>query len=210
MDGEGGQGPDLTRGVYRRGSTDEALYQTISKGIAGTPMPATSLTDRHLWQIVGYVRQLAGAARVTLPGDPAAGEKLFAGKGGCAKCHMIRGEGGRLGPDLTYIGSQRSPAHLRSSILRPDEELSPAYWAVEAVDNNGQVYSGIRMNEDTYSIQILDVKENLHSLDKQDLRTLAFDKKKSRMPGYGSMFTASELDDLVAYLYSLQRKARRQ
>jgi cytochrome c oxidase cbb3-type subunit 3 len=208
LDGQGGQGPDLTRGVYRRGSTDRALYQTISKGVAGTPMPGTSLSDRQLGQIVRYVRGLAGAARVTVPGRQAAGDKLFAGKGGCTKCHMIRGEGGRLGPDLTTIGSLRSPQHLRASILRPDEDVSPAYWAVEVVDKNGTVYSGIRLNEDTYSIQILDTNENLHSLAKKDLQTVTVDKKKSRMPGYAAAFTAPELDDLVAYLYSLQRKAR--
>ena len=208
LDGQGGQGPDLTRGVYRRGSSDEALYQTISKGVPGTPMPATSLSDRQLRQIVRYVRGLAGGSRVTVPGHPAAGEKLFAGKGGCMKCHMIRGEGGRLGPDLTSIGSLRSPAHLRASILRPDEEISPAYWAVEAVDQIGTVHSGIRLNEDTYSIQMLDVNENLHSFAKKDLPTLTVDRKKSRMPGYAGAFTAAELDDLVAYLYSLQRKGR--
>src|SRR5438128_1212586 len=80
LDAQGGRGPDLTRGVYRRGSSDEALYQTISKGVAGTPMPGTSLSDRQLRQIVGYVRGLSGGTRVSLPGDPEAGAKLFAGK----------------------------------------------------------------------------------------------------------------------------------
>jgi len=208
MDAEGGRGPDLRRGVYQRGSNDEALYRTISKGVAGTPMPATTISEAQLWQIVRYVRGAAGGVRVTVPGNPAAGEKLYYGKGGCTRCHMIRGQGGRLGPDLTYIGSQRSAAHLRASILRPDEEISPAYWSVELSDKDGNVYSGIRMNEDTYSIQFIDLNENLHSLAKQNLRTLAVDRKKSRMPGYGGMLTAAELDDLVAYLYSLQRNAR--
>ena len=208
LDGQGGQGPDLTRGVYRHGSTDRALYQTISNGVAGTRMPATSLSGRQLWQIVGYVRGLAGGARVTVSGDRVAGEKLFRAKGGCTKCHMIRGEGGRLGPDLTDIGSLRSPANLRASVLRPDEEISPAYWAVEAVDRDGKVYSGIRLNEDTYSIQILDVSESLRSIAKKDLQKLTVDKKKSRMPAYAGVFTDPELDNLVAYLYSLQRNAR--
>jgi putative heme-binding domain-containing protein len=208
LDGQGGRGPDLTRGVYRRGSTDQALYQTISQGVAGTPMPATSLSERQLLQIVRFVRGLAGGARAAVSGDPAAGARLFTGRGGCPKCHMVRGEGGRLGPDLTYAGSRRAPANLRASILRPDEEIDSAYWAVEAVDKNGNTYSGIRLNEDSYSIQMLDVNENLHSLAKKDLRTLAINKKQSRMPAYAGVFTAAELDDLVAYLYSLQRNPR--
>jgi cytochrome c oxidase cbb3-type subunit III len=208
LDGQGGRGPDLTRGVYRYGSSDQALYQTISQGVTGTQMPATSLSERQLLQIVRHVRGLAGSARMPVSGDPATGGKLFAGKGGCPKCHMVRGKGGSLGPDLTYIGSLRAPANLRASVLRPDEEIDSAYWAVEAVDKNGKSYSGIRLNEDTYSIQLLDVNQNLHSLAKKDLQTLTIGKKKSRMPTYAGVFAASELDDLVAYLYSLQRNAR--
>jgi putative heme-binding domain-containing protein len=200
----------LTRGEYRHGSTDEALFHTISTGVPGTRMPATSLSDRQLREIVRYVRRLAGGARVPVAGDAQAGEELFRAKGGCSKCHMIRGAGGSLGPDLTHIGSQRAPKHLRTSILQPDEEISPEFWAVDVVDKDGKTYSGIRLNEDTYTIQILDLRENLHSLNKVDLRSLAIRKKKSRMLTYEGVFTASELDDLVAYLYSLQKNARRQ
>jgi putative heme-binding domain-containing protein len=206
LDGRGGVGPDLTRGVFRFGSTDEALYRTISKGVPGTAMPATSLPDAGLSQIVRHVRVLAGGVRVKVAGNPAAGEALFASRG-CAKCHMIRGVGGRLGPDLTYIGSVRSPDHIRASITRPDEEISRAYWSVEAVDNQGRTYSGIRMGEDTYSIQILALNEDLHSVFKQDLKNLIVEPK-SRMPAFGTL-TSAELDDLVAYLYSLERKGRR-
>jgi putative heme-binding domain-containing protein len=208
LDGQGGRGADLTRGVFRFGSSDEALYRTISKGVAGTPMPPTALSEAQLRQVVRHVRLLSGGARITVPGNPAAGEALFAGKGGCTKCHMIRGVGGRLGPDLTTIGSQRSPNHLRASILRPDEDVSWSYWSAEAVDKNGKAYSGNRIGEDTYSIQLLDLNEELRSLAKEDLKTLVVERK-SRMPGYGQAFTSSELDDLVAYLYGLERKARR-
>src|SRR5262249_57767911 len=104
------------------------------------------------------------------------------GKGGCMKGQMVNGNGGRLGPDLTQIGSLRSPSHLRASILRPEEDVGAGYWAVDAVDKNGKSYTGIRMNEDTYTIQILDMKEDLHSLSKQNLRSLTVDRKKSRMP----------------------------
>src|SRR6185436_3934195 len=118
-------------------------------GVPGTRMPATSLSDRQLREIVTYLRVLAGGARVSVAGDKQAGEKLFRGKGGCSKCHMIRGEGGSLGPDLTLIGSQRAPKHLRTSILQPDEEINPDFWAVDATGKDGKAYSGIRLNEDT-------------------------------------------------------------
>ena len=208
--GQGGYGPDLTRGEYRHGSTDDGLLHTIATGVPGTRMPATSLSDHQLREIVAYVRSLAGGVRVEIGGDAQAGEKLFAGKGGCTKCHMIRGEGGSLGPDLTHIGSQRAPNHLRTSILQPDEEISAEFWTVDASDRDGKTYSGIRLNEDTYTIQILDLNQNLHSLAKADLRSLAVDKTRSRMPAYQGVFTASELDDLVVYLYSLQKNARGQ
>jgi len=208
--GQGGYGPDLTRGEYRHGSTDEGLLHTIATGVPGTRMPATSLSDHQLREIVTYVRSLAGSARVAIAGDAQAGEKLFSGKGGCTKCHMIRGEGGSLGPDLTHIGSERAPNHLRTSILQPDEEINAEFWTVDASDKDGKTYAGIRLNEDTYTIQILDLNENLHSLAKTDLRSLTVDKKKSRMPAYQSVFTATEIDDLVAYLYSLQKNARGQ
>ena len=208
-DAQGGLGPDLRRGVYRHGSTDEALFETISKGVSGTPMPATFLSDEQLWQIVRFVRQVAGGTRVKVPGDPEAGMKLFSGKGGCSRCHMVRGKGGCFGPDLSSVGSLRSPAHLRASIQRPSEDIDPAYWSVEAVDQNGVAYSGVRLNEDSYSIQIMEQNENLRSLAKKDLRMLRVDKEKSRMPAYSGAFTGAELDDLVAYLYSLERKPRR-
>src|SRR5262249_55467920 len=103
----------------------------------------------------------------------------------------------------------RSPSHLRTSILRPEEDVDAGYWAVDAMDKNGKSYKGIRMNEDTYTIQILDMREDLHSLSKQDLRSLTVDPKKSRMPSYERTFTPVELDDLVAYLYSRERRGRR-
>lgn len=208
LKGEGGRGPDLTRGEYRHGSSDAALARTISRGIPGTQMPGIYHDEYQVQQLVAFVRSLAGGGpRTNPPGNAANGSALFRGKGGCAACHAVAGEGGRSGPDLSYIGSMRTPAHLRSSVLEPDKDLSPAWWWVEAAGPAGS-WSGLRLNEDTYTIQILDAGDRLVSLEKAKLTRLDIDKRKSRMPSYQGKLSPSEIDDLVAYLYSLQRKAR--
>lgn len=201
--GEGGRGPDLTQGAFRRGSSDAALRRTISEGVPGTEMPGIYFSDHQVWQIVAFVRALSSRPRiVNLAGSAAEGEKLFR-KQGCGKCHMVRGEGGRLGPDLSHIGSARTAAHLRESIVNPQREVLPAYWQARAVQKDGNTVSGILLNEDHVSIQILDSSENLRSLLKRDLANVSIDKT-SLMPPYAAALTARQLDDVVAYLASLR------
>ena len=206
--GEGGRGPNLAEGKFRHGSSDAALLRTIMTGIPGTEMPGLFYSGERLWQIIAFLRWLGRrTSPALLPGDPGRGERLFQGKGGCTQCHMLNGEGGRLGPALSDIGALRSPEQLRTSIVKPNAEVNSRYWPVQVSGQGGQSISGVRMNEDTYSIQVMDMRENLHSFWKRDLREVKL-KKTSLMPGYEAMFSRSELDDLVAYLSSLRGKAR--
>ncbi|MGH9627269.1 MAG: c-type cytochrome [Bryobacteraceae bacterium] len=208
LKGEGGRGPDLTRGDFRHGSSDQALFRTISLGVQGTQMPGIYFDEKQVWQIVAFVRSLnAGPRAEALRGDAARGAELFRGKGGCSECHMVAGEGGRLGPDLTYVGSMRTPRHLHESLTDPGKEVLYEYWIVRFMDKSGNRNSGIRLNEDAYSIQLLDMKEQLHSISKQDLREWKV-LKESLMPGYAGALSGSERDDLVAYLSTLRRKPR--
>ncbi|MCC6394565.1 MAG: c-type cytochrome [Bryobacterales bacterium] len=209
LKGEGGRGPDLTRGEYRHGGSDAALFKTIGNGVAGTQMPGVYYEDHQIWQIAAFVRSLAsGGGRLKIPGNSSAGEKIFFGKGGCAGCHMVRGRGGRFGPDLSAIGSSRNPSNLRASILRPSDDLPMQWWIVEATTKAGKGYRGLRFNEDTYTVQILDFRKDLVSLRKADLARLQVESKTSFMPVYEGKLASGEIDDLVAYLYGLQRKAR--
>ena len=202
--GQGGRGPDLTSGELRHGSTDEALLKNISRGIPGTEMPGIFFSENQVWQVVSFVRSLsARTPRGSLPGNPAVGGALFRDKGGCLVCHMVAGEGGRSGPDLSRIGGMRSAAHLRSAILNPDAEVRSPYWQFTVVFKDGRKLSGRRMNEDTYSIRLLDGGEQLHSIPKESLAGIQVDKS-SAMPEYASALRPAEIDDLVAYLASLR------
>ncbi len=205
LDGTGGKGPDLTRGEFRHGSSDVDILRTIGVGIPTGEMPGTYFPEKQGWQVVAFVRSLSqSASRLDIAGNPAEGEKIY-DDAGCSECHMVAGHGGRLGSDLIDVGALRSPEHIRTSILKPDDEVNRRYWSVEIVLRSDKVISGFRLNEDTYSIQVIDEEENLRSLWKKDIREIR-ETKTSTMPSYESTFSNQELDDLVAYLYTLRRK----
>ena len=206
IDGTGEKGPDLTRGVYRHGSEDLDLYNTISEGIPGSEMAGIFFEGKQMWQIVAYVRALADSSKgAPLTGDATRGGALVSGKGGCLQCHMAGGEGGRMGPSLDDIGAARSPSHLRTAILEPAKDVQPGHWTIKATTKKGEAVSGRRLNEDTYSIQLLDSNDRLVSLSKSDLDNYEI-VKTSAMPSYKGMLTDSEVDDVVAYLVSLRRR----
>lgn len=203
-DGTGGRGPDITRGDLRYGNSDAALADTISAGIPGTSMPLFFFNGKQLWQIVAFVQSLQ-RNEPKPPGDPAAGAALFQGKGGCLTCHMVDGQGGRQGPDLTTVGARRSLRHLRSAILEPNQWVHPRHWKIQANTKGGVRVEGIRLNEDTHSLQLLDSNDKLISVVKSDLESYRIIKLSS-MPPYAGHLSRGEVDDLVAYLYTLRGK----
>jgi cytochrome c oxidase cbb3-type subunit III len=205
-DGAGGRGANLTRGAFRHASSDEELYNIVAEGIPGTEMPGVFFNGTQLWQVVAYVRSLNERAdRAALRGDAAKGKPLFFGKAGCQTCHMVDGEGGRMGPDLSLIGETRSAEHLRTSLLKPNERIFPYDRSVHAVTRDGKTITGRRLNEDTYSVQLIDSQQKLVSLLKDELAEYEV-IRESTMPSYEGKLSDAELDDLIAYLASLQRK----
>ena len=167
-------------------------------------MPGWNFSEKERWQVVAYLQLLRGAAwGEQAAGDPQAGAALFRGEGGCLGCHTVHGQGGRRGPDLSRIGHDRSPKELEASILRPNDKVSPAYWRVRAGTKDGGTLTGRRLNEDTFSLQLLDSDERLISVMKSDLR--GFDLlKDSVMPSYKGKLSHQGIDDLVAYLATLR------
>jgi putative heme-binding domain-containing protein len=204
LTGQGGKGPDLTTGVLFHGSSDAALLKNVSEGIEGTAMPGSFFSSDQLWQVIAYVRTLAKSGGVKAPpGDTSRGATLFATRG-CAGCHLVRGVGGVNGPDLSFVGSQRPTDQLRKSILEPNEQVDQAYWVADIVLENGTPYKGFLLNEDTYHVQMLDPSKGLVTLPKRDFRKFVV-QKTSLMPSYQGKLAEPELQDLVAYLWTLQR-----
>jgi putative heme-binding domain-containing protein len=202
--GEGARGPTLARPKLLHAPDDDALRAVIRGGIAGTGMPGTRLIDAELRELAAYVRKLGQVAAPAPAGDAARGAALYQGKGNCAACHTLSGRGGAFGPDLTGIGASRSARHLRESLLDPNADFPRGFAFVQAVTAVGQTLTGVRVNEDTFSIQFRDAAGMLHSFWKADLREYKKDLAKSPMPSSRGKLTPTELDDLVAFLASLQ------
>ena len=204
--GEGGRGPDLTRGTFSNGDQDADLFRVIAQGVPGTEMPEFSarLEDNEVWNLVTYIRSVARRVTTPVSGDATSGAKLFWGKGGCGQCHRVGNEGGRLGPDLTSAGRQRSFAYLRESVLSPNDDLTPGYNTITVVTRDGKKLMGVQKGFDNFTVQLMDVKENFYSFEKSEV-TSAKREYRSLMPAtYGRLFTETELNDLLAYLVSLR------
>ena len=202
----GETGPDLATGRYRHASSDSGLFSVISRGVPNTEMVAfrRARSDQEIWQLVAYLDSLSGGPRVEVPGDPSKGERLYRDKGSCTGCHMIDGAGSLRGPDLSTIGDRRSPDDLLSDLVEPDERVQPRWWRMRVMHLDGTGVAGLRMNEGTYSVRILDEDNRMWSFQKRDLRE-SERIENSSMPSYTETLSDDELVDVVAYLYGLTR-----
>lgn len=204
-DGDQIQGIDLGRGRFRRPMTDADLARIIRTGIPNTPMPATPMSEEQAGKIVAYLRSRAatvGAASVV--GDAARGKALFDAKGACASCHRVNGTGSRVGPDLSAVGATRSAAELQRALVDPNADVQPQNRFYHVTLKDGTTVEGRLLGHDTFTVQILDTKEQLRSFSKADLRDAGF--IPSPMPSYKTSLSAQELADMVSYLSSLRNR----
>jgi cytochrome c oxidase cbb3-type subunit III len=214
----GGRGPDLTRAQKRHGNADADLFRTINEGVPGTAMPpngatqqGVGMTEDEIWQVITYIRSVQKKTDAQAAGNAAHGRELFYGSAVCATCHMVQGKGGRLGPDLTTTGSARSMEYLVESVRDPNrklaqgiseamKEFSQEYLTATVIDLRGEKYLGVVLNEDNFTLQMIDTREQLHLFDKSKLQSLE-ETRQSLMPAYDSkMLPEQDLQDLIAFL----------
>jgi cytochrome c oxidase cbb3-type subunit 3 len=204
-DGDQVPGINLGRGKFKRATSDSDLIQIIHKGIPGTGMPAQTMPEPQIKTIVAYLRSLAAAPTSDLPagGDAARGQTIFDGKGGCLNCHRVKDKGSRFGPDLSDIGALRRVVELENSLTDPSAEILPQNRFFKLVTSDGTTVTGRILNQDTFTVQMIDSRQRLLSFSKTDLREFtAVDK--SSMPTYKKILSSPEMADLVTYLVSLK------
>lgn len=197
-------GANLASGKFRHAETDRDLSNVIRNGIAGTAMAPSAYTDSELSAIVAYLRNM-GSVDLSLAaqGDAVRGRALFQGKGNCGSCHRVGGAGPRFAPDLSSIGATRTAATLQRVLVDPNAALLPINAQVRAELGDGRVITGRRVNEDTFTVQLIDSNECLVSLDRAQLREYTV-SREAVMPSYAAVLTEAERADVVAYLLSLK------
>jgi len=202
-DGDQVAGIDLGRGQFRRPLTDQELVSIIRNGIPNTPMPANNVSEAQAIKIVAYLRSLAESRRsIAATGDAMRGKSIFDGKGSCASCHRVNGNGSRVGPDLSRIGQVRRSIELEQSLADPAAEVLPANRSYRVALKDGTTVTGRLLNHDTFTVQLLDSKEQLRSFVKADLKEYGF--APTTMPSYKGKLDAQETADVVSYLVSLK------
>ena len=196
-------GVNLRTGVFKTAFADRDLDRVIRTGSAAG-MPAFALDNAEMAGIIAYIRNMNAVDVSTIKsGDIARGRALFSGKGNCTSCHRVGQTGSGVAPNLSDIGAVRSPGSLQRSLLDPSSQMMPVNRPVRVVTKDGTVINGRRLNEDTYTVQLLDEQEKLVSLVKADLREYTI-LTASPMPSFKGTLSEAELNDVVAYLLSLK------
>jgi putative heme-binding domain-containing protein len=195
---------NLRSNRFRHAVTDDELTNVITGGIAGTGMPANTLEVPDQGAIVAFIRNMdARLGEAASVGDPQRGKLVFEGKGGCLACHRVNGVGSRTAPDLSDIGLSRNAKFLVQKLEDPQALVMPVNRTVHAVTRDGRVITGRRLNEDTWSVQLIDSQENLLGLMKSDLKEYTL-LKQSPMPAYKGTLSDAEIADVAGYLLSLK------
>ncbi|HXQ25063.1 MAG TPA: c-type cytochrome [Candidatus Acidoferrales bacterium] len=212
IDGSGANGPNIRSAAVNLGP--EGLYARIRGGAIGSGMPAfTALEDAQVWVIVDYVGSLGHEGAVLATGDAQKGKEIYDANG-CAKCHAIAGQGGNLGPELSKIGVLRGTVKLQAILADPGANLPldtslqeraayPAYLVYRVTTKDGKAIEGMRVNEDSFTMQLRDANGRLHSVQKFEVQKIEPLPGKTFMPSYKGKLSDKQIDDLVAYLSGL-------
>jgi putative heme-binding domain-containing protein len=222
--GPGEMGPALgLEGRRYAIQTPSEIFGAIKNGIPTTGMPpAPDMTDEQIWKIAAYIQALRGTAiDAPVPGNAALGEEVFWGKAECGRCHMVRGKGGVLGPELTAIADLRKTASIVDALTNANyrvhhdggaipRKLEPPndYRVVRVTTSDGRVVRGVLKNENSVSLQMLGIDDSrLHLLDRTKVKEVVYEKVRLMPADYETRLAKQEFQDLLAFL---TRQSRRQ
>ena len=143
-----------------------------------------------------------GDQNAAVAGEAARGKALVESSG-CFDCHRIDDRGSRLGPNLSRIGSRRTPLRLQQALVAPDEEVVADNRFVRIVTKDGATVTGKLLNQDAVSVQMMNPKEELKTYLRVNIREYTI-LDKGLMPSVEGKLNAQQVADIVSYLSSLK------
>ena len=200
--------PSLMSKQLQQGSTDDDLKKVIRAGVPGTTMPAfENMELEEIDLLIRFIRHLGRGNVRSAPvaGDVTLGRQVY-DKSGCAGCHRVAGEGSIYGPELTRVGAGRSQEYIHESLLQPSADTPEEYQGVTVVTKDGARITGMRVNEDTFTVQLREPSQRFRMFDKSEVKEVTHEAK-SLMPDYTNL-PKQDLQNLLAYLDSLRGEVK--
>jgi putative heme-binding domain-containing protein len=182
------------RAMSSAGRKDEGLWRVLNK--------AAGISSAAVEYSLDLVKELAAESQKD--GDPAAGEKVFRGTlTNCFSCHAIGAAGGKVGPDLSAVGTGLPIDMVIESILWPNRQVKEGYTSIAVITTNDQIHQGFHASEDKQTLILRDPgKDELIRIPIPDIR--ARKTVGSVMPeGLTNGLTRTELRDLVRFVSDL-------
>ncbi len=209
LDARGGErGPNIATNPEIAGMTDQEIARIVREGSPNMAMPALgrTLDAAKIAAVVRHLRTLQGnPAASPLPGDPKSGEALYFNKAECSSCHMIAGNGGFIGQDLTDFARTRSADEIREAIVHPADEPDPRAKTAIVITRDGKKYLGIIRNQDNFSVQLETTNGVFHLFDRGEIERVEFQKQSLMPMNYGTKLSAGEVNDIVSFLMATSR-----
>lgn len=142
------------------------------------------------------------APAIALSPSAIANAKRVIAQNGCVACHRVGDEGSYIGPNLDDVGTRRKADEIRAAIVAPQPQVQPENRQIRLVPHDGKTIVGKILNQDGYSVQMVDATGKLATYSKSGLREFSI-IDTNPMPSFGNKITGQDLDDLVRYLSSL-------
>ena len=165
-------GVNLLKGEFLHPAlNNEGIVHTIMSGSESKLMPPLNLSREEAEKVVAFLRTEALGGVMTLPSGDVAHGKALMESNNCLSCHRVDEQGSFAGPELTNVMRRgRTTQELQDAILNPDKEVFPDDRVVSFVTKDGKTITARQLNQDTYSIQVMEPGGHLASYQRADIK----------------------------------------
>jgi putative heme-binding domain-containing protein len=213
-----GASTDRHRAVLKVRSQGEPLFMSITCRTASNARPFSltasyrlgdAQTDHELergqtilpWAPVPAPAATAPLVVPDLAGcDPVRGKVVFNGEQArCSQCHAFRGQGGKVGPDLTEVG-KKSRAEIYRAIAAPSASIEPEFMSYSVATKSGQVVVGLVRAEGPDAIRITDTNAHATTIPRREIDQIRPSANSIMPVGLTGALGEPAMRDLIAYL----------